>query len=106
MSTVTAGSVDVDGVTVSTDHYIGGRRVGSPATFEDRSPLDWSRKLADVARGDAATADAAVTAAVEAFPAWADLGTAGRRVVLERLADLIDENVERIARVECNDMAM
>ena len=54
------------------------RRVSSPSTFEDRSPLDWSWKLADVARGDAATADAAVGAAVDAFPAWAALGAAGR----------------------------
>jgi acyl-CoA reductase-like NAD-dependent aldehyde dehydrogenase len=98
--------VDVDGVDVSTWHYIGGRRVGSPPTFEDRSPLDWSRKLADVARGDASTADAAVSAAVDAFPAWAAATTAERRVLLERLADLIDANVERIARVECHDMAM
>jgi betaine-aldehyde dehydrogenase/5-carboxymethyl-2-hydroxymuconic-semialdehyde dehydrogenase len=103
----TAGAVvDVDGVDVATGHYIAGERVGSPATFEDRSPLDWSRKLADVARGDATTAEAAVTAAVEAFPRWAALGTAGRREILERLADLVDANVERIARVECHDMAM
>ena len=34
--------VDVGGVSVSTWHYIGGRRVPSPTTFEDRSPLDWS----------------------------------------------------------------
>ena len=49
----------------------------SPATFEDRSPLDWSWKLADIARGDAATAHAAVTAAVMAFRPWADLGPGG-----------------------------
>jgi hypothetical protein len=52
--------VDVGGVSVSTWHYIGGRRVPSPATFEDRSPLDWSMVLADVAAGDASTADDAV----------------------------------------------
>ncbi len=98
--------VDVDGVSVSTEHYIGGRRVGSPATFEDRSPLDWGRVLAHVARGDAATADAAVTAAVEAFPDWSGRSTAERRAVLERLADLIEAHVEPLARVECHDMAM
>ena len=43
--------VTIEGVAVSPDHLIGGRRVGSPGTFEDRSPLDWSWKLADVARG-------------------------------------------------------
>src|SRR6185436_1916494 len=77
----------------------------SAGTFEDHSPLDWSL-LAEVSRGDAETAELAVGAAVEAFPAWAALGAAGRAVHLKRLADLIDANVERIAPVECLDMAM
>ncbi len=96
----------VEGVQVSPDHLIGGERVSSPSTFEDRSPLDWSWKLADVARGDAATADAAVSAAVDAFPAWAGLGPAGRSELLHRLADLIDANTEDIAIVETVDMGM
>ena len=41
-----------------------------------------------------------------AFPAWAALGAAGRADYLHRLADLIDANVERLAPVECVDMAM
>jgi betaine-aldehyde dehydrogenase/5-carboxymethyl-2-hydroxymuconic-semialdehyde dehydrogenase len=95
----------VGGTDVSVDHYIGGHRVAGAETFEDRSPLDWSL-LAEVSRGDAETAGLAVGAAVDAFPAWAALGAAGRAVHLERLADLIDANVERIAAVECLDMAM
>ena len=106
MSTPSAASAEIDGVTVATDHFIDGRRVSSPTTFEDRSPLDWSIKLADVARGDAATAEAAVAAAVAAFPAWAAMGPSGRGQILRRVADLIDANVERIATVECHDMAM
>lgn len=98
--------VDVGGVSVSPDHYIGGKRVVSPTTFEDRSPLDWSVKLADVARGDAATAELAIGAAVDAFPAWAALGPAGRAEILHRVADLIDANIEPLAAVECLDMAM
>ena len=61
--------VEVAGVPVSVDHYIGGERVSSSTTFEDRSPLDWSELLADVSAGDALTADAAVNAAAAAFPA-------------------------------------
>ena len=95
----------VAGADVSVDHFIGGRRVAGSQTFEDHSPLDWSL-LAEVSRGDAETAEVAVGAAADAFPAWAALGAAGRAVHLERLADLIDANVERIARVECLDMAM
>jgi acyl-CoA reductase-like NAD-dependent aldehyde dehydrogenase len=98
--------VEVAGTSVSTWHYIGGRRVGSPTTFEDRSPLDWSWKLADIARGDADTAAAAVGAAVDAFPGWSSLSPQQRAEHLHRLADAIDANVERIAAVECADMAM
>ncbi|MEX1093259.1 MAG: aldehyde dehydrogenase [Acidimicrobiia bacterium] len=91
---------------ISPDHYINGKRVESENTFEVRSPLDWDWKLADVARGDALTADAAVTAAVNAFPAWAALSVQERGSYLHRLADLIDENIEMIAAIECVDMAM
>jgi betaine-aldehyde dehydrogenase/5-carboxymethyl-2-hydroxymuconic-semialdehyde dehydrogenase len=91
---------------ISPDHYINGKRVESENTFEARSPLDWDWKLADVARGDALTADAAVTAAVNAFPSWAALTVEERGTYLHRLADLIDENVEMIAAIECVDMAM
>ncbi|MFM9124339.1 MAG: aldehyde dehydrogenase family protein, partial [Actinomycetota bacterium] len=97
--------VDVAGHSVSTEHYIGGRRVGSARTFEDRSPIDGAL-LAEVSRGDAATADQALAAASEAFPAWAALGPEGRAAHLHRLAELIDANVDRIAEVECLDMAM
>jgi len=98
--------VSVSGVDVATGHFINGQRVGSATTFEDRSPLDWNVKLADVARGGALEATAAVTAAVTAFPAWAALTTGERQAHLHRLADLIDANIERIATVECLDMAM
>lgn len=96
----------VEGVAVSPDHLIGGERVTSPATFEDRSPLDWSWKLADIARGDASTAHAAVTAAQVAFRDWAQLGPARRAEYLHRLAELIVEHTEAIALVETIDMAM
>jgi betaine-aldehyde dehydrogenase/5-carboxymethyl-2-hydroxymuconic-semialdehyde dehydrogenase len=96
----------VEGVAVSPDHLIGGARVGSTSTFEDRSPLDWSWKLADIARGDASTADAAVTAAMDAFAGWAALGSKGRAELLHRLADLIDAHNDEIAIVETVDMGM
>jgi betaine-aldehyde dehydrogenase/5-carboxymethyl-2-hydroxymuconic-semialdehyde dehydrogenase len=96
----------VGGVEVATGHYINGQRVSSTATFEDRSPLDWTVKLADVALGGPIEARAAVTAAVDAFEGWAALTTIERQDYLHRLADLIDANIERIATVECLDMAM
>jgi len=98
--------IDIDGVSVSPDHFIGGQRVASPTTFETRCPFDWTRKLADVARGDVETAALACTAATEAFPAWAALSAAERGVYLHRLADLIDAHVAALAKVECLDMGM
>ena len=95
---------EIDGVTVPTEHYIGGRRVGSGATFEVRSPIDWERwKLADMAAGDRGTVDAAVDAALRAFPAWAELGPSGRHEALTRLADAIDAAVPELAKVETVD---
>ena len=91
---------------MSPDHFIGGKRVASPSTFEVRSPLDWDWLLAEVSRGDALTADQAVSAAVDAFPDWSALGPKQRAEPLERLAGLIDDNIGMLARVECVDMAM
>ncbi|GIT46088.1 MAG: hypothetical protein Ct9H300mP12_06730 [Acidimicrobiales bacterium] len=54
--------------------------------------------LADVSAGDASTADAALTAAADAFEGWAALGPSGRAPYLRRLADLIDERVRTLPR--------
>ena len=82
---------EISDTAVSPDHFIGGRRVPSDDTFEVRSPLDWDWHLADIARGDALTADLAVTAAVDAFPGWASLTPERRTEHLFRLADAIDQ---------------
>ena len=100
-----SGRLTVAGVEVSPDHYIGGERVSSERTFTDISPID-EQPLGEIARGGQREADLAVAAATEAFPAWAALGAAGRAAHLHRLADLIDANVDRLAPVECVDMAM
>jgi betaine-aldehyde dehydrogenase/5-carboxymethyl-2-hydroxymuconic-semialdehyde dehydrogenase len=97
--------VDVAGVDVSPHHYIGGERVASRERFEDISPID-GEVLAEISRAGEAEVDSAVRAARDAFPAWAALGPAGRASYLHRLADLIDADVERLAAVECVDMAM
>jgi acyl-CoA reductase-like NAD-dependent aldehyde dehydrogenase len=101
----TESIAEVAGVEVSTDHFIGGERVASAERFDDLSPID-GRVLARVAAAGADEAAAAIAAAGNAFPEWAALGPGGRRPYLDRLAELIDENVERLALVECEDMAM
>jgi acyl-CoA reductase-like NAD-dependent aldehyde dehydrogenase len=106
MATTAQGTTTrVAGVEVSTDHFIGGRRVGSRERFEVISPIDQS-VLAEVASGGAEEADLAVRAARDAFGGWAALGAEGRAEILHRLADLIDARLEDLAIVECTDMAM
>lgn len=98
--------IDIAGISVSPDHFIGGKRVSSPYTFETRCPFDWSWKLADISRGTVTTAAQAAHAATDAFPAWAALSAAERGAYLHRLADLIEANVEKLAMIECLDMGM
>jgi aminomuconate-semialdehyde/2-hydroxymuconate-6-semialdehyde dehydrogenase len=97
-----SAAATVAGVDVSPDHFIGGERVPSRETFMDISPIDES-ELAQIARGGAAEADAAVAAANEAFPAWAALGPEGRAEYLFRIADLIEGRQEMLAQVETLD---
>jgi len=104
MSAVTE-RVRVAGADVSPDHFIGGERVRSERRFEDISPID-GEVIGEISRAGEAEVDLAVRAAHDAFPQWADLGPAGRAPYLRRLADLIDENVDRLAAVENMDMAM
>jgi acyl-CoA reductase-like NAD-dependent aldehyde dehydrogenase len=104
-TTATGATAEVAGVEVSTEHFIGGRRVGSRDRFEVISPID-GQVIAEVSAGGPEEVDQAVAAARDAFPAWAALGTTGRAEVLHRLADLIEANLERLAIVECTDMAM
>ncbi len=92
----------VEGVEVDLRHWIGGERVASEATFEDVSPIDES-VIAHVAAGGAAEVDAAVTAAREAFPAWAAMPVSERSDVLRRVAEGVEARVEDLAVVETRD---
>ncbi|HET9094286.1 MAG TPA: aldehyde dehydrogenase family protein [Solirubrobacteraceae bacterium] len=103
--TTSTARATVAGHEVATDHWIGGERMASPERFEVITPIDGG-VIAEVAAGGAREADLAVQAAHGAAPGWAALGAAGRAALLHRLADLIDANVERLATVECADMAM
>jgi aminomuconate-semialdehyde/2-hydroxymuconate-6-semialdehyde dehydrogenase len=96
--------VEVQGVSIPTDHYIDGSRVASAERFEVRSPIDWDGwELAELAAGTTSEVDEAVAAARRAFPQWAALGVDGRHEILMRLADAIDAAVPDLARVECVD---
>lgn len=94
--------VDVSGVTVSLDHWIGGRRVASAERFAVNSPID-GRELGAVAAGSVVEADMAVAAAKAAFPAWAALGPKGRLPILRSFAQGILARAKDIAAVETAD---
>src|SRR5579883_3051798 len=96
------GHIFVEGVRVSTDHYIGGQRCASSRTFEDISPIDESL-LGQIAAGGQAEVEQAVAAAQQAFPAWAALGPQGRGEYLRRFAAVIEGHVEELAAVETAD---
>ena len=101
-----AKRIQIEGISVSPDHYINGQRISSPDTFEDRSPLNWSNQLARISRGNSDTANLAVEAATKAFPLWASKTASERAAYMNRLADIIDTNINAIAKIECIDMAM
>jgi 5-carboxymethyl-2-hydroxymuconic-semialdehyde dehydrogenase len=92
----------VEDVEVSTDHWIGGERVASGDTFADVSPIDEST-IAQVARGGTAEVDAAVTAALDAFPAWALLGPKQRAGILHAVGEGIEQRALELAAVETRD---
>ena len=95
-------SVKVAGVDISTDHWIGGKRVASKQKFANFSPIDGSH-LGDLSAGGKAEADAAVAAARKAFPAWAALGPRGRLPILKKFAEGIKARVNELAAVETMD---
>jgi 5-carboxymethyl-2-hydroxymuconic-semialdehyde dehydrogenase len=92
----------VEGVTVDTRHWIGGRRVPSSTTFTDVSPID-EAPIAAVSAGTTIEVDAAVAAARAAFPAWAALPVAERSTILRRVAEGVESRVEALSRVETRD---
>jgi aminomuconate-semialdehyde/2-hydroxymuconate-6-semialdehyde dehydrogenase len=92
----------VEGVEVSTDHWIGGARVPASGTFTDVSPIDGS-PIAEVARGTADDADRAVTAARAATTTWGAMPAKARAETLHRIADGVEARVPDLAAVETRD---
>ena len=101
-SALTGETAEIEGVRVSTEHWIGGERVGSSGTFDDVSPID-ERVIAGVARGGRAEADGAVEAARAAFETWGRTSPQDRAKVLQRIAEIVEERVPELAAVETRD---
>lgn len=94
--------LDVAGVAVSPDHYIGGQRVASAERFDLFSPID-QKNLGRISEGTAQHVEAAIMAAQRAFPAWSALTAAERKPLLDRFADEIGQRADAFCVLECND---
>lgn len=86
------------------DLYIGGKWVPASdgRTFTTTNPATGA-KLAECAEATKDDVDAAVKAAWAAFPAWRDMSTGARAAILDKIADVIDENAAFLAEVESMD---
>lgn len=95
------------GLNIRGQAFIGGRYVNAASgrTFDCVSPID-GRLLTRVARCDEEDVDRAVRAARAAFEdgRWADLAPARRKRVLQRFADLIEQQQTELALLETLDM--
>lgn len=84
--------------------YINGKWVpaGDGATFETRCPAN-GEHLATCAQATKEDVDAAVSAAWTAFQSWKAITTNERAAILNKVADIIEQNAEHLAMVESLD---
>ncbi|HEY8357181.1 MAG TPA: aldehyde dehydrogenase family protein [Ramlibacter sp.] len=94
--------LEVAGIPVSPDHYIGGRRVASAQTFELQSPID-QRVLGRISEGTAEHVEAAIQAAQAAFPAWSAMTAEQRKPYLDRFAEEIGKRADAFCLLESTD---
>jgi len=86
------------------DHFIGGEYV-PPAKggyFENPTPVT-GQNFTEIARGTSEDVERALDAAHGAAPAWGRTSAADRAVVLNKIADRIEQNLELLAVAETWD---
>src|SRR4051812_36176755 len=82
-------------------NFVGGEWVDAVegATMNVINPAT-GEKIAEVPRGTQADVDRAVEAANKALPEWLDSTPGERMTVLLKMADVLDEHAEELARLE------
>jgi aminomuconate-semialdehyde/2-hydroxymuconate-6-semialdehyde dehydrogenase len=85
-------------------HFIGGEPTepASGAWLENVEPATGAA-YGEIADGDERDVERAVAAAADAFPGWSRTPVEERARLLLRLADLVEENLEELARLESID---
>ncbi|WP_063551571.1 5-carboxymethyl-2-hydroxymuconate semialdehyde dehydrogenase [Burkholderia territorii] len=86
-------------------HWIDGREVASRETFTTLNPATGD-VITDVASGGEAEVDAAVRAAKDAFPKWANTPAKERAKLMRKLGELIEKNVPMLAALETQDTGL
>ena len=83
------------------DHWIGGEfvRPAKGQYFENPSPVN-GQPFTEIARGTADDVERALDAAHAAAPGWGRTSVAERANVLIRIADRLEQNLERLAVAE------
>ena len=83
------------------DHWINGKyeKPDSGQYFENVTPVT-GKVFCDVARGNAKDIDKALDAAHAAAPAWGKTSATERAIILNKIADRMEANVEAIAVAE------
>lgn len=86
------------------DNYIGGKFVAPVLGkyFDNISPVD-GKAFTKVAHSTKEDLDLAVDAAAKAFETWSKTSATERSIILNKIADRIEENLEYIAAVETID---
>ncbi|OWT53788.1 5-carboxymethyl-2-hydroxymuconate semialdehyde dehydrogenase [Candidimonas nitroreducens] len=90
---------------MSIKHWINGKEVDSKDRFTTYNPAT-GEAIAEVAAGEAAEIQAAVAAAKDSFPAWANTPAKERARLMRRLGELIDQNVPMLAELETRDTGL
>ncbi len=86
------------------DHFVGGAPMAPASGLRIESYDPFTGEVwAEIARGDASDIDRAVAAASSAFPIWAGMTPSARGRLLNRLADLILAQADRLAQFEVRD---
>jgi aldehyde dehydrogenase len=104
MATLTEQAKKTTEIKKSYGNFINGKFVPSQSgqTFSNPSPIT-GQALCDVQRSTAADVDKALDAAHAAAPAWGRTSATERANILNKIADRLEANLERMATIETLD---
>ena len=85
---------------IDVQNYIGGKHVSLNSTIDDVSPID-DTIIAKIPR--TISVDDVVLCAATAQPSWGNLSITERADWLDKIADALEQRIEKIAELESMD---